>query len=49
MTDVKHRLALMRHTEEASGNVAMTCRYFGITRHTEYRWRRRFDELGWEG
>jgi hypothetical protein len=43
MTDVKvdrqvrHRLALMRHTEEASGNVAMTCRYFGITRHTEYR------------
>jgi hypothetical protein len=40
MTDVKldrqvrHRLALMRHAEGASGNVTVTCRYFGITRHT---------------
>jgi hypothetical protein len=25
-------LAVLRHAEEATGNAAMTCRYFGISR-----------------
>ena len=35
------RLAIIQHVEEVTGNVAMTCRYFGISRHTCYRWLRR--------
>src|ERR1700682_4678218 len=27
----------------------MSCRYFGISRHTYYRWLRRYQELGPEG
>jgi hypothetical protein len=26
---VRRRLAILRHAEEATGNVAMTCRYYG--------------------
>lgn len=43
------RLSIIRHGEEVTGNVAMTCRYFGITRHTYYRWFRRYQQLGLEG
>ncbi len=43
------RLAIIQHVEEVTGNVAMTCRYFGITRHTYYRWFRRYQQLGLEG
>jgi hypothetical protein len=25
------RLAILRHAEEVTGNVALTCRYYGIT------------------
>ena len=35
-----HRLAIIRHAEEVTGNVAQTCRYYGITRQTFYRWLR---------
>jgi hypothetical protein len=35
------RLAIIQHVEEVTGNVAMTCRYFGILRHTYYFWLRR--------
>jgi putative transposase len=28
-----------------TGNVALTCRHFGISRQTFYRWRRRYDPL----
>ena len=30
--EVKRRLAIIRHVEEVTGNVALTCRYFGISR-----------------
>ena len=40
---------MIQHVEEVTGNVAMTCRYFGISRHTFYRWLRRYQELGPEG
>lgn len=46
---VRHRLAVLRHAEEVSGNVAATCRYYGISRQTFYKWRRRYDELGEAG
>jgi hypothetical protein len=46
---VKHRMAVLRHAEEVTGNVAMTCRYYGISRQAFYTWKRRYDELGEEG
>jgi len=46
---VNHRLAIIRHVEEVTGNVAQTCRYYGITRQTFYRWLRRYEEKGLEG
>ena len=36
------RLAVLRHVEEVSGNVAATCRYYGISRQCYYGWLRRF-------
>jgi transposase len=45
----KHRLAVLRHAEEITGNVAATCRYYGITRQTFYTWQRRYDTDGVEG
>ena len=38
---VRRRLAILRHAEEMTGVVAMTCRYFGIGRQVFYTWRRR--------
>jgi transposase InsO family protein len=46
---VRHRLAMIRHADEVSGNVALTCRYYGISRQAFYKWRRRYEELGEEG
>jgi IS30 family transposase len=40
------RLAILRHAEEVTGNVALTCRYYGITRQAFYLWRRRRYETG---
>ena len=38
---VKHCVAMIRHAEEVTGNVAMTCRYYGISRQCFYKWKRR--------
>ena len=46
---VRRRLAVLRHVAEVSGNVAQTCRFYGISRQTFYRWLRRYEELGVEG
>ena len=46
---VRHRLAVLRHAAEVTGNVAATCRYYGISRPTFYKWLRRYEELGEEG
>jgi transposase-like protein len=43
------RLAIIRHPQEISGNVALTCRYYGITRQCYYVWLRRDEELGVAG
>jgi transposase-like protein len=29
---------MIKHAEEVTGNVAMTCRYYGISRTAYYRW-----------
>ena len=46
---VRHRLAVLRHVEEVTGNIAMTCRYNGITRPTYYNWLRRYEAEGVDG
>ena len=46
---VRHRLAVLQHAEEATGNVSMTCRYFGITRQAFYTWKQRYEEFGENG
>lgn len=46
---IRHRLAVLRHAEEVTGNVAATCRYYGITRQTFYKWLRRYEEHGDDG
>ncbi|MBA0126745.1 helix-turn-helix domain-containing protein [Haloechinothrix sp. YIM 98757] len=40
---VRRRLAVLRHVEKVSANVALTCRYFGISRPTYYQWCRRYE------
>ena len=40
------RLAIIRHAREVTGNVAMTCRYYGISRQVFYRWLRRYEAEG---
>jgi transposase-like protein len=47
--EVRRRLAIIRHAEEVTGNVAMTCRYYGISRPVYYRWLQRYQEHGIDG
>ena len=37
------------HAEEITGNVSLTCRYYGISRQCFYPWRRRYDAHGLDG
>ena len=46
---VRHRLAVLRHAREVSGNVAATCRYYGISRPTFYAWAKLYDMDGPDG
>ncbi|MEU7851978.1 leucine zipper domain-containing protein, partial [Micromonospora parva] len=45
----RHRLAVLRHAEEVSGNIAATCRSYGISRQCFYTWRRRYEAEGLDG
>ncbi|MFN2518585.1 MAG: helix-turn-helix domain-containing protein [Jatrophihabitantaceae bacterium] len=47
--EVRHRVAILQHAEEVTGNIAMTCRYYGISRQLFYKWRKRFDHEGIDG
>jgi transposase len=47
--EVRRRLAIIRHAEEVTGNVALTCRYYGISRQCYYIWYRRYQTAGLEG
>jgi transposase len=46
---MRHRLAVLRHADEISMNVAATCRYYGITRQTFYTWEKRYKAEGQAG
>ena len=46
---IRHRLAVLRHADEVSMNVAATCRHYGITRQTFYIWEKRFKAEGPDG
>jgi transposase len=45
----KRRLAILHHAEEITGDVALTCRSYGISRQCFYTWKRRWDAHGLEG
>ena len=44
-----HRLAVIRHAHEVTGNVSKTCRYYGISRQAYYKWFRRYEADGLAG
>jgi transposase InsO family protein len=41
--EAQKRLAWFDHYQGQGRNAALTCRYFGISRQTFYRWKRRYD------
>ncbi|HHT9107922.1 MAG TPA: helix-turn-helix domain-containing protein [Candidatus Wunengus sp. YC63] len=41
--DVKQKLEWFDHYEKHGKNARLTCRYFGISPDTFYRWKRRYD------
>jgi putative transposase len=43
------RLGWLQYYQEHDGNVRLTCRHFGISRPTFYRWRHRFEQTGLRG
>jgi transposase len=43
---VNWRSKLLQHARDVTGNVAQTCRHFGLSRQAYYKWRKRFDEHG---
>lgn len=47
--NIAKRLAIIRHAQEVSHNVALTCRYYGISREAFYKWLRRYEQFGVEG
>ena len=55
MTKTEHlrlvtwRFKILQHATAESGSVAQTCRYFGISRKTYYKWQGRFKSLGHAG
>ena len=40
--EAKHRLKWFDHYRTHGNNASLTCRYFGISRQTFYRWKRRY-------
>ena len=45
---IRWRMRVLEHALE-TGNIALTCRHFGISRPTFYKWRARFEEHGQAG
>ncbi len=46
--EVTRKLRILNHAEE-TGNIAKTCRYFGIPRSIFYVWRNAYRQQGNEG
>ncbi|OUY06854.1 hypothetical protein CAP51_09135 [Acinetobacter populi] len=43
--EIAHKLKVFAHAEQ-NGNVALTCRYFGISQDTFYRWKKNYKSKG---
>ena len=43
---VKLRMTIIKHASEVTGNISKTCRYFGISRKTFYKWSNRYKKHG---
>jgi transposase InsO family protein len=43
--DIRRKLRVLEHATQ-TGNVAMTCRYFGVSRDSFYRWKRDYETSG---
>jgi transposase-like protein len=43
--EIRRKRRVLEHAVE-SGNVAKTCRYFGVPRSSFYRWRNAYQEHG---
>ncbi len=39
--ETAHKLRFFAHAKQ-SGNVSFTCRYFGVSRDTFYRWKKNY-------
>src|SRR5438105_3636657 len=46
---VKRRTSVIEHVLMTSRNVSRTCRYFGISRPTFYKWKARYESHGEAG
>jgi transposase InsO family protein len=44
--EAKHRLRMITWHDERGRNASLTCRHYGISRDTFYRWHRRFQKSG---
>jgi len=40
------RMKVLRHARDTTQNVSQTCRYFGVSRKTFYKWKARYEEHG---
>lgn len=47
--EAERRLAIIRHVEEVTGNVALTCRYCAVSWQAYYIWYRPFQAEGVDG
>lgn len=43
------RLRVLRNSQEVGNSVARTCRHYGVSRQTFYKWKRRYEEHGEAG
>lgn len=43
---LKKRIAIIKHASEVTRNVAKTCRHFGVSRKTFYKWIKRYEAHG---
>jgi len=48
LQEIHHKLKVLRYAA-ATGNVARSCRFWGISRDTFYRWKQNYAERGEAG
>ncbi len=45
ISDIRRKLCVLNHAKE-SKNITFSCRYFGISRETFYKWKRAYEKNG---